>query len=241
MAARHVGASPRRSEDRAFLLGQGRFLEDLRLAGLLHAAVLRSPHAHARVCGIASEAARCLPGVVAVYTFDDFARALRPLPPLATPPPALAARLPIRLADAPQLPLARDLVRHVGEAVALVVAEDRYVAEDALALVEVEYEPLCAVTDVLEASGPGVPALHAGASDNVAFSFLGRVGDADAAFRDAAIVLREEFRIPRQAAMPLEPRGVAAAYERRDGTLTTWSGSQHPHYVQLALTDVLVS
>jgi carbon-monoxide dehydrogenase large subunit len=239
MAPRHVGAAVRRSEDRAFLLGQGRFLEDLRLAGLLHAAFVRSPHAHARILGIALEAARRLAGVVAVYTFDDFAQSLRPLPPLSKPPAALTARLAIQLADAPQLPLARHVVRYVGEPVALVVAVDRYVAEDALALIEVTYEPLPAVTDALGATETGAPVLHAAAGDNVAFSFLGAVGDVERAFRGAAVVLREEFRIARQAAIPLEPRGVAAVHDRRDGTLTTWNGSQHPHYVQLALTAVL--
>ena len=239
MTPRHVGAPVRRVEDRAFLLGEACFLEDLPLARPLHAAVLRSPHAFARIRGIVPDAARRLAGVVAIYTFDDFAGVLRPLPPLAKPPAALTARLDILLREAPQLPLADDVVRYVGEPVAVVVAEDRYVAEDGLELIDVEYEPLPAITDVLAALDTDAPPVHRDAPDNVAFSFRGAAGDVERAFRQAAIVLEGEFRVPRQAANPLEPRGVAAVYEPRHDSLTTWSTTQHPHYVQGALAEVL--
>ncbi len=241
MAPTHVGVSVRRFEDLAFLTGQGRFLEDLGLPGLLHAAFVRSPHAHARISRIALDRARRLAGVIAIYTFDDFAGSLKPLPPLARPPAALTSRVDILLKDVPQYPLARDVVRYAGEPIAIVVAENRYVVEDALGLIDVVYEPLPVVTSVLDAVRDGAPALHPDAGDNVAFSFAGSTGDVESAFRRASVVVREEFRVPRQTAIPLETRGVAALFERRDGTLTTWSGTQHPHYVQLALTTVLGS
>ena len=171
MGAKYFGASVRRREDPRFLTGEGRFVDDIQLPGLLHAAFVRSPHAHARVRAIRSERALGLPGVVAVFTFDDLARWMKPLPTFGSPPPGLAERVEFSLKQAPQYPLARDTVRYVGEAVAVVVAGSRYIAEDALDLVEVDYEPLPPVTDAKAGGEAGAPPLHPQWGDNVAVAF----------------------------------------------------------------------
>jgi CO/xanthine dehydrogenase Mo-binding subunit len=132
MATRYVGAQVRRREDPRLLTGRGRFVDDLRVAGCLHAAILRSPHAHARILAVRTERARAHPAVVACLAAGDLGDALRPLPIAGAPPPPLQARVGFRVKTAPQLPLARGRVRYVGEPVAVVVATDRYAAEDAL-------------------------------------------------------------------------------------------------------------
>ena len=157
MSGRYVGAEVRRREDPRFLAGSARYLDDLRVAGCLHAAILRSPHAHARILRIRPERARAHPAVVACLTHEDLAGVLRPLPIAGVPPPALQERVGFRLKAAPQLALAADKVRYVGEPVAVVVATDRYAAEDALELVEIEYEILPAVTDVEHGLAPERP------------------------------------------------------------------------------------
>ena len=147
-----IGTSIKRVEDRRLLTGAGRFVGDLRRAGMVHAAVVRSPHAHARIARIDTRAARAHPGVVDSVTFADL-----------TPPVGV---IPIRMAGRPELdrylqrPLASGTVRYVGEPIAIVIAEDAYVAEDARDLVEIDYEPLPVVVDALDAMRPGAPALH---------------------------------------------------------------------------------
>ncbi len=239
MGAKYFGASVRRREDPRFLIGDGRFVDDITLPGLLHAALLRSPHAHARIRAIRTEPAAGLPGVIGVFTFDDLARWMKPLPTFGSPPPGLAAGVEFKLKQAPQYPLARDTLRYVGEAVAVVVAESRYVAEDALDLIEVEYEPLSPVTDARAGGEAGAPLLHPQWGDNVAVAFTHSLGDPEAAFRSAEVVVRERFRIQRYVGMPIEPRGVVAVYDRRDGALTTWNATQVAHFTQQAVADVL--
>ncbi|MBI4609978.1 MAG: xanthine dehydrogenase family protein molybdopterin-binding subunit [Candidatus Rokubacteria bacterium] len=239
MGAKYFGASVKRREDPRYLTGQGRFVDDLTLPGLLYAAFLRSPHAHARIRAIHTDAARRHPGVRAVYTFDDLARWLKPLPTFGSPPPGLAARVEFRLKDAPQFPLARDVVRYVGETVALVVADSPYLAEDALGLIEVEYEPLPAVTDPVAGGEPGAALVHPQWGDNVAVAFTHAVGDAEAAFSAAAVVARERFKIQRYVGMPIEPRGVVASFDRRDATLTVWSSTQVVHFCQQGVAAAL--
>ena len=132
MGAKYVGAIVRRQEDPRYLTGRGRFVDDISVAGCLHASVLRSPHAHARLAAIRTDAARACPGVVAVLTFRDLA-GLRPLPEAGVPPPPLKSRVAFQVRSALQYPLVKDKVRYVGEPVGLVVAESRYVAADPLA------------------------------------------------------------------------------------------------------------
>ncbi|MFQ5827979.1 MAG: molybdopterin cofactor-binding domain-containing protein [Candidatus Methylomirabilia bacterium] len=239
MGAKHFGASVRRREDPRYLTGQGRFVEDVQLPGLLHAAFVRSLHAHARIRAIWTGRAARLAGVMRIFTSDDLARWMKPLPTFGSVPPGLAARVEFKLKDAAQYPLAGDTVRYVGEAVAVVVAEDRYVAEDALELIEVEYEPLLPVTDAKAGGEAEAALLHPEWGDNVAVAFIHSVGDTDGAFRAADHVVREVFRIQRYVGMPIEPRGIVASFDRRDGTLTTWNATQVAHFTQQAVAEAL--
>ena len=239
MGAKYFGAVVSRREDPALVTGQGCFVDDITLPGMLHAAVLRSSYAHARVLSVRKERALSLSGVIAVFMFDDLRRCLKPLPVLAIPPPGLKARVAIRVKEVPHYPLAHDVVRYAGEPIALIVAESSYIAEDALGAIDVEYEPLPAVTDARSGAEGGAPVLHAGLDDNVAVSFTGRTGDAERVFAAAPVVVREQLRVQRHAGMPLEPRGVIAAWERRSGTLTTWNSTQLPHFVQQEVAAAL--
>src|ERR671931_1075453 len=129
MGAKYFGASVPRREDLRLLTGAGRYVDDITLPGLLHAAFLRSPHGHARIRSIDAEAARRVPGITAVFTFQTLAEWLKPLPTFGAVPPLLAKAIPIEIKHAPQYPLARDTVRYVGEIMAMVVAESRHDAE----------------------------------------------------------------------------------------------------------------
>src|SRR5438105_11320137 len=141
MGAKYFGAAVRRVEDPRFLRGEARFVDDVTLPGLLQAAFLRSPHAHARIVRIRTDAARSMPGVVAVFTHADLARWMKPLPLFGAAPPGLAAAVKFEVRQAAQYPLAKERVRYVGEIVAMVVADDRGRAEDAVEAIAVEYAP----------------------------------------------------------------------------------------------------
>src|SRR5947208_12734929 len=160
MGARYFGAAVRRREDPRFLRGEGRFVDDVTLPGLLHAVLLRSPHAHARIARLDVTAARAMDGVAAVFTFVDLERWMKPLPLFGAPPPGLAAAIRFDVRQAPQWALCRDRARYVGEIVAMVVAESRARAEDAVGLIEVEWEPLPPVADMVEAGEAGSPVIH---------------------------------------------------------------------------------
>ena len=200
--AEHAG-TVRRREDPRLITGAGEFVDDLRVPGCLHAAFLRSPHAHARIHGIDSAAARRAPGVVGVFIAADLGDAGGPIPVFA-PHPALPR-------PCGALPLAADRVRYVGEPIAMVVAEDAYRARDAVELIAVDYEPLPAVVDVEPALAPGAPLLHDDLGTNVAAEWRQRVGDPDVAFRTAEVVVRTRFRLSRGGAHPLEPRALVAS------------------------------
>jgi CO/xanthine dehydrogenase Mo-binding subunit len=193
-------AHPRLGGER-FVKGTGRFVEDLRLPGMVHAAVLRSPHAHARLVSIDTKRARDLPGVHAVLTAAD-------VPAIAVIPNRVPA--PKGAERYLQPAIARDVVRFVGEPVALVVAEDPYIARDALELIDVVYQPLTACASTTEALGPRTPRLFSGTDSNNVATITMRVGDADAAIAGSALVLRERFTYPRQTAAALETRGLVA-------------------------------
>ncbi len=235
MGARYVGAAVRRREDPRLLRGEGRFLDDVTLPGMLHAAFLRSPHAHARLRAVCTDRARALPGVAAVFTFADLARWLKPLPLFGAPPPGLTASVNVEFRQAPQRALCEDRARYVGEIVAMVVADSRARAEDALDLIEVDWEPLPAVVDMQAAAEPGAPLVHEAWGTNVAVAFTHAVGDVEGAFRRADVVVQETFRIQRYVGMPIETRGVIAAWDRLDGSLTTWNSTQVSHFVQQGL------
>jgi len=239
MGAKLFGASVRRKEDPRFLRGEGRYLDDIKLAGMLHAAFVRSPHGHARVLSVKTDAARRMPGVTHVFAFADLQRWMKPLPLFGSIPPGLAARVDVTMKQVPQLAMARDRVLFVGEIVAMVLAASRAQAEDACETVEVEYEPLAVVADMVAAAEPGSPALHPEWGDNVAIHFATGFGDAEAAFRSAPVTVQERLYVQRYVGMPIETRGVAAQWDARDGTLTTWNGTQVVHFVQQGLVAAL--
>ncbi len=239
MGAKYFGAAVRRREDPRFLRGEARFVDDVKLPGLLHAAFLRSPHAHARIGRIRTDAAARMPGVVRVFTFADLERWMKPLPLFGAPPPGLAAAIRFDVRQAPQYPLCRDRARHVGEAVAMVVAESRAQAEDAVERIEADWEPLPAVGDMRGAAEPAAPLVHPEWGTNVAVGFTHAIGDPDGAFAGAEVVVRETFHIQRYVGMPIETRGVVAQWDRRDGTLTTWNSTQVAHFVQQGLAATL--
>jgi carbon-monoxide dehydrogenase large subunit len=239
VSGRYVGAIVRRREDPRLLTGRAQYVDDVPASGCLYAAVARSTHAHASLVRVDLERARRHPSVVAAYAAGDLAGQLPPLPAAGAPPPALAARIRFEIRRADQFPLARDRVRYVGEPIAVVVAGGRAEAEDALALVEAAYDPRPAVVDVARGLAAGAPLLHAGWSDNIAVRFAMRVGDPDGAFAGAPVRVRASLRVPRSAGMPLEPRGILAVPDRRDGGVTVWASTQVPHLLQRALAAAL--
>ena len=210
----------RRREDVRFVTGRGQYLDDISLAGMLHAAILRSPHAHARVRSIDASAALALDGVEAVFTYADMADLAKSIPMRVFPLPGLDDYL--------QTPLSADTVRHAGEAVAVVVAGSRYLAEDAIDLIEVDYEPLPSVTTVSEALSDSV-IVHPDNGSNLAGSAEINVGDVEAAFRDAEYTRREEFRTNRHTANPMETRGLVASYDTSDGHMRVWGPTKVSH------------
>src|SRR6266849_1862500 len=199
MATRWFGAPVQRTEDPRLLRGKGSYVDDIDLPDMLHAAVLRSPYARARIISIDPSAARELPGVHLVLTATDLGEVLEPTP-LLIPHHALTQ-------PRTQLPLALHEVHYVGEAVAFVVADSRYIAEDALELIDVEYEPLPVVHSLKVAAAADAPLVHADVPGNVAAHFVQTVGDPDSIFAHAPHVLHETLNIERGAGMPMECRG----------------------------------
>jgi carbon-monoxide dehydrogenase large subunit len=217
----HVGRSLKRREDERLLQGRGAYVADLQRPHLLHLAVVRSPHAHARVRAIEAAAARACPGVVDVVTFADVPELARPIPMRMNERGQMSRYL--------QRPLARDKVRYVGEPVAAVVAVDRYLAEDALAHVAVDYEPLPALVDTRAAGEPGAPLLFESEGTNVVAAYTLACGDVDHALREADLVLRETFYVQRHAGVPLETRGALAEWDAGRGVLSMWGMTKVPH------------
>jgi aerobic carbon-monoxide dehydrogenase large subunit len=233
MGAKHFGARVSRLEDPALLAGRGRFVDDVKLPGVLHACFVRSPHAHAKLGGCDARAALILPGVHAVLTADDLPEPLRNQRlPMLLPNPALTV-------SRTQHALARDEVTYVGQPVAVVIADTRYVAEDAAAALIVQYEALPAVSDCRAAAEEGAPLAHSDLASNVASTFRLAYGDADSAFADAAHVFTEGLWQHRGGGMAIETRAVLAQYDPAADLLTVWSGTQTPHIGRQALADLL--
>jgi carbon-monoxide dehydrogenase large subunit len=239
MGAKYFGAAVKRREDPRFLRGEGRFIDDVTLPGMLHAAFLRSPHAHARIARIDTAAAAAAPGVVRVLTYKDLERWMKPLPLFGAVPPGLAAVVKFDLRQAPQWALCRDRARYVGEIIAMVVADSSERAQDAVDLIEVEWDLLPPVVDMTRAAEPGAPLIHPEWGSNVGVGFTHSIGDADRAFAQADVTVAETFHIQRYVGMPLEARGVVAMWDRRDGSMTTWNSTQVSHFVQQGLTGAL--
>jgi len=225
-----VGTPLPRIEDGRLLTGRGRYAADFRLPGMLHAAVLRSPHAHARLRRICTEAALGLPGVVAVVTAADLGDIGR-IPVRLGPRPGIVACL--------QPALAREKVRYVGEPVAFVVAESRYLAEDALELIEVDYTPLPAVADAHRALEGDAPVLHEAIEGNVVDRLETHRGDARSALAGAAVRVRRRLAVQRHTGVPMETRGLTAAYDAGTGVLRLWGVAKVPHFNRRVLADLL--
>ncbi|PYM16843.1 MAG: hypothetical protein DMD81_11505, partial [Candidatus Rokuibacteriota bacterium] len=206
----YVGRALKRVEDPKLITGQGQYVEDLDVPGLTHLAFLRSPHAHARIITIRTEAARKAEGILKVITATDLG-ALSPTPYMATVPGLKAV---------PFQCLAGEVVDATGVPVAAVVAVSAALAREAVDLIEVEYEPLPAVTDPVRALEPGAPVVHPELGSNQAFSVPMKGGDVDAAFARAAHVVRVRMEHNRIAGAPMEPRGVVARYDAGSGELT---------------------
>jgi carbon-monoxide dehydrogenase large subunit len=224
IATRVVAARVKRFEDPRLLTGRGRYLDDIRLPGLLHAAFVRSSHAHARLHGVDASAALVLPGVVAILAGSDLAGRVEPLAPRLESESFAATAWPA---------LATSRVRFVGEPVAVVAAETPYQAADGSERVTVGYEPLPALAAVDAALAPGAPALHETAPGNVLVRRRFSHGDVDGAFSRAAVRIGQRFDHGRCSAAPLESRGLVARWE--DDHLTVWTGTQIPFVYRTAL------
>ncbi len=218
-----IGSPVPRLEDDALLRGQGRFIDDVMVPGVLHAAFVRSPHAHAVIRSLSKSAAQAMPGVHAILTLDDLA-------------PAMTARRMVRTSNSGTpldrvwpFALADGEVSYVGEPVALVVADSRYRAEDAAAAVEVDYDLLPVAVDCRASAKPNSPTVRRELTSNVVSSYKVGYGDAAAEFRDAAHVFKEELSQTRGGGHPIEGRGILAEVRAADNSLIVWASTQKAH------------
>jgi carbon-monoxide dehydrogenase large subunit len=235
MTTRQFGASVKRNEDARLLSGRAQFVDDVNLPGMLHAAFVRSPHAHARIVSIDTTVALGRPGVVAVYTAQDLGDYWRPGPVIVPPPPVEGAVFNERT----QVPLAKGKARHVGEPVALVIAASRYVAEDAAADVAVDWDPLPVAADLEQAAAPGAPRVHEDLPDNVAARVRQTKGDYAAAAKRAHRILKRRFAYDHGCAQPMETRGVVAQWDAGAERLTVWDTTQAPIAIRNGLAAML--
>ena len=224
--AAELGKARLRKEDARLITGQTNWTDNITLPGMLHIAFLRSPHAHARITSVDVSAARSEPGVIAAYSGADFADEQGSLPCAwpVTPDIVIPAHPP----------MATDEVRYVGEAVACVVARDRYAAADALSAIEIDYEPLPPVLDIRTALDDGSPKVHE--AGNKSYEWVFANGDLDAAFRDAPVVLERNYRQQRLIPSAMEPRAVVCSCVGDEFTL--WSATQIPHILRVMLALV---
>ncbi len=226
----YIGASIPRREDIRFLTGRATFVDDIRLDRMTHAAIVRSPHAHARILGLDASRALALEGVSAVLTYADFAEIAKPIPLRLAPIADFDRFL--------QMPLADEVARFVGEPIAVVIAASRYVAEDALSLVEVDYDPLPAVVSMDQAACDEI-LVHEHNGTNVATSYAVANGSPDEAFAAAPYTRRETFRCQRHGAVPMETRGFVADYDAASRRLTVWGGTKVNFHNRRILADLL--
>src|SRR5947207_13887490 len=202
MPQRFVGQAMKRKEDPRLVCGTSTYVDDVVLPGMLHMAITRSIHAHARIKGIDISRAQKLPGVVAVVLGEEVAVHCGPIP--------CAASIP-DMKNAQRHLLAIGKVRFVGEPIAAVVAENKYIARDAADLIEIDYEPIAAVVDPEKAMDPASPRLYEEFSDNIAFNFGFESGSTEEAFKNADVIVKERLINQRLAPVTMEPRGVVAA------------------------------
>ena len=226
---KYVGQEVRRVEDPRFIMGKGRYVTNLNIRGMAYAAILRSPHAHAKIQGIDVADAKQLKGVVSVFTGQDLVDAEVGTLPCGFVPPDI--KMPAYPA------LATDKVRYVGQPVVVVIAESRYIAQDALDHVYVDYEVLDAVVNAKEATADGAPQLHDDVSNNT--SFFWALGDKDAtdkAIADADKVIELDLINQRLIPNAMEPRAVVAQWDDFSDEMTVWTTSQNPHVIRILMS-----
>ena len=225
-----IGEAIKRIEDPRLLVGKGQYVADVRVPGMLEACVVRSPYAHAKILGIDSSAAYAIKGVVAVVTASDLPSDLQPIPMRLTPAPELAHTL--------QMPLASSVVRYAGEPVAVIVADSRYVAEDAAEQLLVEYEMLPAVTDSRAAIRADAPLLHPMLSSNAIYTIASKKGDSNQALCQAPYRLTLDFSIQRHTAIPMETRGLVAIPDE-EGRIHVYGPTKVVHFNRIVLARLL--
>lgn len=235
MATRYFGERIKRNEDPRLLTGQGLFVDDVNLPNMLHVAFVRSPYAHARINQIDVSQALQREGIVAVYTANDLGDYWKPGPLLVSPPPVEN----IVFNERTQVPLAKDKVKFAGEPIVMVLAESRYIAEDALADIMIDYEPLPAVVDMEKALRPESTVVHEEIGSNVAAHVVQTKGDYATASQEAAIKIRRRFLYEHGCAAAIENRGIVAEWDSRAGRLTVWDTTQAPVVIRNGLADML--
>jgi len=236
VATKFVGKRVQRNEDPRLLTGQALFVDDVDLAGMLHVAFLRSDYAHARLKSIDISAAQKRPGVVAVYTAEIMGDDCQPGPPLVSPPPTAKNVL---FNSRRQVPLVIDKVRHAGETIAAVVAESRYIAEDAVEDIIVDLEPLAAVSDLEKALSPTSARVHEDLDSNLAAHMVQEKGDYASARANADVVIKRRITIDRGAAAAMENRGIVADWDAKNHHLTVWDTTQAPIPIRNGLASRL--
>ena len=230
-ASKMIGTAVKRKEDPRLITGGGQYTDDIQLKGLSYMAVLRSPHAHARILSIETSRALQHPEVLAVLTGQEINQRCATPFPLYYPIEGMRPKY--------RWPMAADKASYVGEPVAVVVATSRGAARDAVELIDVEYEPLPVVIDVEKAAEEGSTLVHEELGSNLCHEYSKTVGDPDRAFREADGVVSARLTQPRLVPNPMEPRAVIASYERSTGNMTMWNSTQNPHFERSVAAGIL--
>ncbi len=232
---RYLSARVLRNEDARLLTGRALFVDDVQLPGMLHVAFVRSEHAHGRITNVDVSAAKRHTGVHAIYTAADLGDYLKPGPVLVPPPPIVN----LLFNACTQMPLAKDKVRHVGEPIAMVVADNRYVAEDAVRDVVVDIDPIDAVVDLEKGLASDAPLIHEHLKSNVAAHVIQRKGDYASARKKADVIVRRRFHYDRGVSAPIENRAVAVEWDAKSEELTIWDTTQAPIPIRNGLASML--
>ena len=235
MTTRYFGERIKRNEDPRLLTGQGLYVDDVNLPNMLHVAFVRSPYAHAKINSIDISQAMQREGVVAIYTANDLGNYWKPGPLLVSPPPVEN----IIFNERTQVPLANDKVKFAGEPIVMVLAESRYIAEDALADIQIDYEPLAAIVDMEKALDEDSPSIHEEIGSNIAANVVQKKGDYESAKKDAALTIKRRFLYEHGCAAAIENRGVVAEWDGRAARLTVWDTTQAPVVIRNGLAGML--
>ena len=235
MTTRYFGERIKRNEDPRLLTGQGLFVDDVDLPNMLHVAFVRSPYAHAKINSIDISQAMQREGVVAIYTANDLGNYWKPGPLLVSPRPVEN----IILNERTQVPLANDKVKFAGEPIVMVLAESRYIAEDALADIQIDYEPLAAIVDMEKALDEDSPSIHEEIGSNIAANVVQKKGDYESAKKDAALTIKRRFLYEHGCAAAIENRGVVAEWDGRAARVTVWDTTQAPVVIRNGLAGML--